>query len=111
MCNKVLLCQEESFVRSTSVSCRAVSSGIEGNRETTSKETEISSGSTWMFFTFFKKALTFLTAWDKVSISSLRISATYLGFVVGRKTRYTEEQLVGEEYCIVYEFSDVQPIN
>ena len=46
MCNKVLLWQEDSFVRSTSVSCRAVSSGIEGNREATSKEPKILSGST-----------------------------------------------------------------
>ena len=74
----VLLCQEESFVRSTSFSCRAMSSGIEGNSETASKETMISSGSTWMFSTFSRNALTFLTEWGEIFTSGLRISARYL---------------------------------
>jgi hypothetical protein len=54
-----------------------VLSGIEVNKETTSKEIMISSGSTWMSFIFDRKALTFLTECGDVLTGGLRISARY----------------------------------
>ena len=47
------------------------------NKETTSKEIMISSGSTWMSFIFDRKALTFLTECGDVLTGGLRISARY----------------------------------
>jgi hypothetical protein len=40
---------------------------MEVNKETTSKEIMISSGSTWMSFIFDRKALTFLTEFEDIS--------------------------------------------
>ena len=59
--SSVFVCHEVLLVSSFSVISRAVSSGMEVNKETTSKEIMISSGSTWMSFIFDRKALTFLT--------------------------------------------------
>jgi hypothetical protein len=59
--SSVFICHEVLLVSSFSVICRAVSSGIEVNKETTSKEIMISSGSMWMSFIFDRKVLTFLT--------------------------------------------------
>ena len=59
--SSVFVCHEVLLVSSFSVISRAVSSGTEVNKETTSKEIMISSGSTWISFIFDRKALTFLT--------------------------------------------------
>jgi hypothetical protein len=50
---------------------------MEVNKETTSKEIMISSGSTWMSSIFDKKALTFLKECGDVLTRDLRISARY----------------------------------
>jgi hypothetical protein len=59
--SSVFVCHAVLLVSSFSVISRAVSSGMEVNKETTSKEIMISSCSTWMSFIFDRKALTFLT--------------------------------------------------
>ena len=57
--SSVFVCHKVLLVSSYSVISHAVSSGLEVNKETTSKEIMISSGSTWMSFIFDRKALTF----------------------------------------------------
>ena len=75
--SSVFVCHEVLLVSSFSVISRAVSSGMEVNKETTSKEIMISSGSKWMSFIFDRKALTFLTECGAVLTRGLRISARY----------------------------------
>ncbi len=57
----VFVCHEVLLVSRFLVICRAVSGGIEVNKETTSKEIMISSGSTRISSSFDRNALTFLT--------------------------------------------------
>jgi hypothetical protein len=73
----VFVCHEVLLVSSFSVISRAASSVVEVNKETTSKEIMISSGSTWMSFIFYRKALTFLIECGDVLTRGLRISARY----------------------------------
>ena len=75
--SSVFVYHEVLLVSSFSVISRAVSSGMEVNKETTSKEIMISSGSKWMSFIFDRKALTFLTECGDVLTRGLRISARY----------------------------------
>ncbi len=57
----VLACHELSFVSSSSVIRFAVSSGVEVNKDTTSKDIIISSGSIFISLTLVRKELTFWT--------------------------------------------------
>ena len=77
MLSCVLFCQEVLLVSRFSVICRAMSSGIDVNKETTSKEITISSGSTRRSFIFDRKALTFLTGSGDALVKGLRMSARY----------------------------------
>ena len=73
----VLACHELSFVSSSSVIRFAVSSGIEVNKDTTSKDIIISSGSIFISLTLVRKELTSWTVCGDVLTSGLRISARY----------------------------------
>ena len=78
MLSCVLVCQEVLLVSRFSVICRAMSSGIDVNKETTSNEIIISSGSTRRSFIFYRNTLTFLTLGSgDALVRGLRMSARY----------------------------------
>ncbi len=74
----VLVCHESSLVSSSFVIRLAVSSGMDVNRETTSKDTMISSGSGLRSLILVRKALALLIVWVDVLTRGWRIMARCL---------------------------------